>query len=162
MKQHRYEMGLEWTGNQGGGTSDYLTYSRDHKLSVPGKPVLLGSSDPAFRGDATRYNPEEMLVAALSSCHMLWYLHLCAVNHVVVEQYHDDAWGLMVEHADGAGEFTEVTLRPKVTVREGCDLEVAHQLHEQAHKLCFVARSVNFPVKHEAVIQITSQQAAYT
>ena len=153
MKQHRYEMALNWTGNQGSGTSDYRGYSRNHELSAPGKPVLAGSSDPAFRGDPSRYNPEEMLVGALSSCHMLWYLHLCAVNQVVVEEYRDDACGLMQEHADGAGEFTEVTLRPQVVVGAGSDVAVAARLHEQAHEMCYVARSVNFPVKHEAVIR---------
>ena len=151
MKQHRYELALTWTGNQGSGTLDYRKYSRNHELSAPGKPILPGSSDPAFQGDAMRYNPEEMLVGSLSSCHMLWYLHLCAVNHVVVEEYQDNAWGLMQEHPDGAGEFTEVTLRPHVTVSAESDTAVAASLHEQAHKLCYIARSMNFPVKHEAV-----------
>ena len=152
MKQHRYEVDLNWTGNLGTGTTDYRTYSRNHELSVPGKIVLPGSSDPAFRGDASRYNPEEMLLASLSSCHMLWYLHLCAVNHVVVEAYSDAAWGIMQEHPDGAGEFTEVTLQPLVTVSAASDVDMAMSLHQQAHKLCYIARSVNFPVKHEVAI----------
>lgn len=152
MKQHRFEIDLNWTGNQGSGTSGYQAYSRNHELSAPGKPVLPGSSDPAFRGDASRYNPEEMLVGALSSCHMLWYLHLCAVNNVVVEVYSDAAWGIMREHPDGAGEFTGVTLRPQVTVSAGSDIALAMSLHEQANKLCYIARSVNFPVKHEALV----------
>lgn len=114
MKRHRYEIHVVWTGNLGQGTSAYRSYQRNHEVSAAGKPVVLASSDPAFRGDPARYNPEELLVASLSACHMLSYLHVCAVNGVVVVDYADDAFGLMEETADGGGFFTEVTLRPAV------------------------------------------------
>ena len=115
MKQHTYNVRIDWTGNMGDGTKTYSSYRRDHTIHAAGKPELLGSSDPAFRGDPTRYNPEELLVASLSACHMLWYLHLCAVNQVNVLDYQDEASGLMAESADGTGEFAQVILRPKVT-----------------------------------------------
>ena len=150
MKQHRYEVRVAWTGNLGEGTSRYTTYLRDHEITAAGKPVLPGSSDAAFRGDAARYNPEDLLVASLSACHMLAYLHLCAVNEVVVIDYTDDATGLMQETPDGGGVFTEVTLRPTVTVSAGSDTARALALHEEAHHLCFIANSVKFPVRHEA------------
>lgn len=146
-KQHTYSMELEWTGNDGEGTRTYASYRRDHVLRGPGKPPLPGSSDPAFRGDASRYNPEELLVASLSACHMLWYLHLCAVNGVVVEEYTDDASGVMEEVPGGAGQFAEVTLRPRVRITPESDVTRAQSLHEEAHSYCFIARSVNFPVR---------------
>ena len=148
MKQHRYEIQVAWTGNRGEGTKAYSSYGRDHEITAPGKPALLGSADPSFRGDAARFNPEELLVASLSACHMLWYLHLCAVNNVVVTEYYDPASGFMVENADGAGAFTEVTLRPRVKVAADSDTGKALTLHEEAHRLCFIANSVKFPVKH--------------
>jgi organic hydroperoxide reductase OsmC/OhrA len=152
MKQHHYAIELQWTGNQGTGTSDYRAYSRNHVLRGEGKPEIPGSSDPTFRGDRSRYNPEEMLVAALSSCHMLWYLHLCAEAGVVVESYEDSAQGTMVETADGGGKFSEVVLRPRVGLRPGSDHGKAAALHERAHHLCFIANSVNFPVRCEAEV----------
>src|SRR5215467_13286796 len=124
----------------------YRAYGRDHVLSGPGKPDLPCSSDPAFRGDASRYNPEELLVLSLSSCHMLWYLHLCSVNGIVVTEYRDEASGEMAENADGSGQFAKVVLRPVVTLRAGSDEGKARELHHQAHEMCFIARSVNFPV----------------
>ncbi len=145
-KNHRYTTRMEWTGNLGTGTSEYKAYLRNFEISADRRPVLLGSSDPAFRGDNNRYNPEEMLVGAVSSCHMLWYLHLCAVNHVVVLEYLDNAVGTMTENAEGSGEFTEVILKPTIRVRESSMKEKAIQLHEEAHKMCFIARSINFPV----------------
>jgi organic hydroperoxide reductase OsmC/OhrA len=148
-KQHTYSIELEWTGNLGAGTRTYSGYSRNHLVSVPGKPAIPGSSDPAFRGDARRYNPEEMLVSALSSCHMLWYLHLCANAKIVVTAYADHATGTMAETADGGGHFTEVVLRPEVTVEAGADSGLAQRLHERAHHFCFIANSVNFPVRCE-------------
>ena len=151
MKSHLYNIGLNWTGNQGSGTGSYLGYDRSYDIRAEGKPVLQGSSDPGFRGDASRYNPEEMLVMSLSSCHMLWYLHLCSVNKIVVESYEDAAEGLMRENPDGSGEFTEVTLKIRVTISSG-DTGKAEQLHHQANKLCFIARSVNFPVNHQVTI----------
>lgn len=146
MKQHHYEVQIAWTGNQGQGTKTYAAYKRDHVLEVAGKPDIPCSSDPAFRGDRSRYNPEELLVASLSSCHMLWYLHLCATSGIVVIDYRDEAKGVMTENSDGSGAFAEVTLRPQVTIEAG-DHDTALSLHEKAHHLCFIANSVNFPVK---------------
>ncbi|HZW93399.1 MAG TPA: OsmC family protein [Candidatus Eremiobacteraceae bacterium] len=153
MKQHTYEVQVAWTGNQGQGTKAYKSYKRDHAITAAGKPPLLASSDPAFCGDPARYNPEELLVASLSSCHMLWYLHLCAVNGVVVTDYQDDATGVMNENRDGSGAFVEVTLHPRVTIEGDADRAKALSLHEEAHHKCFIANSVNFPVR--TVAQIT-------
>jgi organic hydroperoxide reductase OsmC/OhrA len=152
-KLHKYESMVRWTGNKGTGTSAYRAYSRDHEISAPRKPVIPGSSDPAFHGDPTRYNPEEMLVASLSTCHMLWYLHLCAVNRVEVQDYEDSAEGTMEEAEDGGGRFLEVTLKPRITVSNDSDLETARKLHHDAHEKCFIANSVNFPVGCEPVIR---------
>jgi organic hydroperoxide reductase OsmC/OhrA len=152
VKRHNYEIRLDWTGNSGEGTRTYRGYRRDHTITGAGKPQLAGSSDPAFRGDPSRYNPEELLVASLSACHMLSYLHVCAVNGVVVTDYTDDAVGTMEETADGGGAFTEVTLRPTVTIAAGSGEEKAKSLHEEAQRLCFIANSVKFPVRHEARI----------
>jgi organic hydroperoxide reductase OsmC/OhrA len=150
VRTHHYRVGLDWTGNRGTGTSRYDAYGRDHVIRADGMPDIAGSSDPHFRGDAARWNPEELLVAALSSCHQLAYLHLCAVNRVVVTAYADDAEGWMDE--DGAGHFTRVLLRPRVTISAGSDADKAHALHHEAHAACFIASSVNFPVEHEPVI----------
>ena len=149
---HRFSVTVEWTGNRGSGTSNYRAYSRDHEIAGPGKPVVPGSSDPAFRGDAARYNPEELLIASLSACHMLWYLHLCAVSEIVVTAYSDSATGEMHLDADGGGKFSSVTLRPRVSIASGCSRETAMSLHSEANRLCFIANSVNFPVHHEAEI----------
>jgi organic hydroperoxide reductase OsmC/OhrA len=145
-KTHTYTCTTTWTGNTGQGTADYTAYRRDHVYSSPGKPDVLGSSDPAFRGDASRYNPEELLVAALSSCHMLWYLHLCADAGIVVLSYKDDATGTMVEDAVKGGHFTAVTLRPQVAITMRNHTQKARDLHTTAHAKCFIANSVNFPV----------------
>lgn len=150
-KRHRYAVKTVWSGAAEGGTRDYRSYSREHRLEFEGKPPLRGSSDPAFRGDPSLYNPEELLVAALSACHMLWYLHLCAVGGIEVQAYEDRASGEMVEEP-GASRFTSVTLRPLVTVRGGSDRALALALHEKAHAECYIANSVNFPVGHEAEI----------
>lgn len=152
MKRHTYQIRVDWTGNDGQGTSTYRSYRRDHTLTAPGKPPLLGSSDPAFRGDKTRYNPEDLLVGSLSACHMLWYLHLCSANQIVVLDYHDDATGEMQEDETGSARFVQVFLRPKVTIAAGGDRAKAKALHHEAHRLCFIARSVNFPVETEAEI----------
>jgi organic hydroperoxide reductase OsmC/OhrA len=148
---HHYKATTTWVGNNGGGTSDYKAYSRNHNIAIAGKPVLQCSSDPNFRGDKTRQNPEELLVASLSGCHMLWYLHLAAVNNVVVTAYVDEATGSMEENKDGSGQFTEVTLHPRVTVKEASMIEKANALHHQANQMCFIARSMNFPVHHKPV-----------
>ena len=147
MKQHHYATRVSWTGNVGDGTKSYRGYRRDHVIQSEGKPPLPGSSDPAFRGDPSRYNPEELLVAALSACHMLWYLHLCSTHQVVVLGYEDGASGVMRENEDGSGEFLGVQLHPVVTIAEGSDRARALALHQQAHQFCFIARSVNFPVE---------------
>lgn len=146
MSGHGYRARIEWTGARGHGTTSYRAYGREHRIAIAGKPDLLGSSDPAFRGDASRHNPEELLLAAVSACHMLWYLHLAAEAGVVVTAYADDAEGEMAIEADGAGQFTSVTLRPSVALAPGGDSALAGALHEAAHAKCFVARSVNFPI----------------
>jgi organic hydroperoxide reductase OsmC/OhrA len=153
-KTHTYTCTLTWTGNTGEGTSAYRAYSREHVFSATGKPDLPGSSDPVFRGDKTRYNPEELLVAALASCHMLWYLHLCSDAKVVVVAYRDEPLGTLTEDAARGGYFTGVTLRPRVTIARGSDPANARALHEPAHAKCYVANSVNFPVACEPEIVV--------
>ncbi len=150
-RHHEYSTTVTWIGNRGTGTSGYRDYSRDHVIAAGAKPDIPGSADPAFRGDAERWNPEDLLVASVSACHKLWYLHLCAVNGVVVTAYEDHAEGLMVTEEDGSGRFTEVVLRPRVTISSG-DRERAASLHHDAHEKCFIANSVNFPVRCEPVI----------
>jgi organic hydroperoxide reductase OsmC/OhrA len=152
MKYHQYEIETRWTGNVASGTSGYRSYRRDHEMQAAGKPVIPGSSDPTFRGDAMRYNPEDLLVASVSACHMLWYLHLCADAGIVVTAYIDHAAGTMSEHQDGSGEFTNVTLRPTVVLDDDSRLELAHRLHADVHRYCFIARSVNFPITVEPSI----------
>lgn len=150
----RYSVTVEWTGNTGSGTTSYVGYERRYEISADGrKPRIEGSSDPAFRGDPTRWNPEELLVASLSSCHKLWYLHLCAVVGVVVLEYVDHAEGFMEEGADGSGHFQRVILRPEVKITPGSDILKAQELHAEAHAKCFIANSVNFPVDHEPLIK---------
>ncbi len=153
MKTHRYAVAVDWTGNTGTGTSGYRDYERRHEISAgTRKPAIPGSSDPAFRGDPARWNPEELLVASLSACHKLWYLHLCAEAGIVVQAYTDHAEGEMEETADGSGRFTRVVLRPRVSVAAGCDAAKARELHHTAHAMCFIANSVNFPVACEPEI----------
>jgi organic hydroperoxide reductase OsmC/OhrA len=149
MKRHTYEIRVDWTGNDGEGTSTYRSYRRDHAITATGKPPLPGSSDPHFRGDPARYSPEDLLVASLSACHMLWYLHLCSSNQISVVAYGDDALGTMDETENGAGAFARVLLRPKVTIAHTGDPEKARALHVEAHGFCFIAKSVNFPVEIE-------------
>jgi len=148
MATHNYKATITWTGNLGKGTADYRGYERAHEVSIPNKPTIPASSDPSFRGDKTRYNPEELLVASLSSCHMLWYLHLCSVAGVIIIEYADEATGTMEETADGSGYFKEVTLHPKVTVADESMIEKANGLHHEANTMCFIANSVNFAVNH--------------
>jgi organic hydroperoxide reductase OsmC/OhrA len=151
-RRHSYTIKTTWTGNTGSGTSGYRSYERSHEISAQDKPIIAGSSDPAFRGDQNRWNPEDLLVASLSACHQLWYLHLCANAGVVVEGYEDEAVGVMEESGDGGGQFVEVTLRPKVKLAPGSDKAKANALHHEAHSKCFIARSVNFPVVCEPVV----------
>jgi organic hydroperoxide reductase OsmC/OhrA len=153
-REHHYHVTVKWTGNTGSGTSAYRAYSRNHQIEGKGKPTIPGSSDPNFRGDRTHWNPEELLVASLSACHQLWYLHLCADAGVIVTAYEDAAQGVMVESADGGGHFTSVRLHPKVTIRAGSNRELAISLHEQAHALCYIAQSVRFPVEHRPAVVV--------
>jgi organic hydroperoxide reductase OsmC/OhrA len=141
---HSYMIGIRWNAGVGQGTTGYRNYSRNHAIETAGKPDIAASSDPKYRGDAQRYNPEELLVASLSSCHLLWYLHLCSVNGITVVDYRDDALGTL-EESQGSGQFVGVELRPVVTIAKG-DPAKALALHHEAHQLCFIARSVNFPV----------------
>lgn len=154
MKLHQYKLKVTWTGNKGSGTSKYDAYSRDHIISAMGKQELLGSADPAFRGDASKYNPEEMLLSALSTCHMLWYLHFCADNGIVVVDYIDEPEAKMEEASIGGGKFLEAILKPIVTITDASKVELAMSLHSKANEKCFIANSVNFPVHHLPNIQI--------
>jgi organic hydroperoxide reductase OsmC/OhrA len=155
-RTHSYPVTVSWTGNRGTGTSSYRDYDRAHLLRAEGRADIESSSDPTFRGDPSRWNPELLLVGAAAQCHMLWYLHLCSVNGVVVTAYEDNAVGAMAETADGGGAFTEVVLRPEITVAEAGMVEPAERLHAEAHKLCFIANSLNFPVRHEPVVRVAS------
>jgi len=152
-KSYHYRASVRWTGNRGTGTSGYRAYGREHTVTFAGKDPLPGSSDATFRGDLPRYNPEELLVGSLSACHMLWYLHLCAEAGIVVENYTDEAEGVLETEPDGSGRFTAVTLRPTVTVRAG-SLERAAEMHVRAHRMCFIANSVNFPVRWEPTTRV--------
>jgi len=152
---HHFAATVTWTGNQGTGTSTYRAYSRNHEISCDGKSAAVaGSSDPAFRGDKTRYSPEDLLIASLSACHMLWVLHLCAEAKITVVEYIDTASGTMALNPDGSGQFSEVVLRPRITVLESGREEDVRTVNEKAHKLCFIARSVNFPVRHEPTVLV--------
>jgi len=149
---HNYETTITWTGNKGQGTADYKAYDRDYTVSAAGKPDALWSSDPAFRGDPSRYNPEDTLVASLSGCHMLWYLHFCAEAGIIVEEYQDKASGVMVVAQGGKGQFENVTLHPRVKITDKSRTDEANKLHDKAHDYCFIARSVNFPVDCESEV----------
>lgn len=152
-ERHAYDVDVVWTGNRGPGTTGYGTYGREHEVTADGAPSIPGTADPAFRGDPNRWNPEQLQVAALSQCHMLWYLHLATDAGVVVTAYEDHAHGVMVMD-DGAGRFESVTLHPRVTISAASDPDVAMQAHARVPDVCFIARSVNFPVHHEPVILI--------
>ena len=154
MSEHNYKLTVTWTGNKGSGTSEYRAYDRSHTITIDGKPELSGSSDPYFRGDKTKHNPEDLLVASLSACHMLSFLHVCVKAGIVVTDYTDHATGIMVDYPDGSGRFTEVTLHPVVTVTKESDTTKLHELHKKANELCFIANSVNFPVKHECTCHV--------
>lgn len=149
MGEHHYDVEIVWTGNKGNGTADYRAYGREHVVKAEGRPDIAGSSDPQFRGDPARWNPEQLLVAALSQCHMLWYLHLCADAGVIVTAYHDLPHGTMSDES-----FVSVVLRPRVTVADASMVAKAEQLHHPAHDRCYIANSVNFPVSHEPVISV--------
>ncbi|MEU0845316.1 OsmC family protein [Streptomyces sp. NPDC005962] len=153
-KRHAYRTTVRWTGNTGAGTgSGYRGYGRAHDVVAEGKPTLLGSADPAFLGDPERWNPEEFLLASLAQCHMLSYLSVCARDGVTVTAYEDVATGVM-ETAGYSGRFTEVTLYPVVTVADAAMVERARSAHHDAHQTCFIANSVNFPVRHEPTVSV--------
>ncbi|MBB2914543.1 organic hydroperoxide reductase OsmC/OhrA [Streptosporangium becharense] len=157
--EHDYEVTVRWTGNTGAGTGGYRAYDRAHDVLAEGRPPILASADPAFRGDPARWNPEELLVASLSQCHMLTYLALCSRAGVVVTGYEDRAHGRMVETPGDSGHFTEVTLNPVVTVADASMVEAAGALHERAHADCFIARSVAFPVRNAPTVQVAAVPA---
>lgn len=146
--EHKYFSTIEWTGNLGDGTSSYTSYGRDYEIKIADKPSLLGSADPHFRGDSSRHNPEDLLVASLASCHMLFYLHLCSMAKINVVDYRDNPVGTMILEKNGSGRFSEVVLRPEVKISTG-DPEKAQQLHHKAHELCFIANSLNCSVNIE-------------
>jgi organic hydroperoxide reductase OsmC/OhrA len=152
-REHRYAVSLTWSGNLGSGTSGYRDYSRSYEIGADGKPAIQGSADAAFRGDDSRWNPEELLVASLSACHKLSYLHLAAAAGIVVTAYTDRAEGVMELSPAGVGRFRSVVLHPTVTVKPGSDLGRARALHERAHETCFIANSVNFPVECQPEIK---------
>jgi organic hydroperoxide reductase OsmC/OhrA len=149
---HHYELGVRWTGNRGEGTASVRSFGRDHEVSADGLPTLLGSADPAFRGDPARWNPEQFLLASLAQCHLLTYLWLAAQAGVVVTAYDDHPTGTMVAEADGSGRFREVTLRPHVTITADGDVELARRLHDRVGDYCFIARSINFTLHHEPTV----------
>lgn len=151
---HHYQLTLKWTGNKGTGTSSYRAYDRNHEILIEGKTTLLGSADPSFHGDKTVHNPEDLLLASLSACHMMSYLHVCVKAGIVVTDYVDNATGIMVVNPDGSGQFVEVSLNPVVTITDETQLAKANELHAAANKLCFIANSVNFPVKHNGVSRV--------
>lgn len=149
MKNHIYEIKVEWTGNEGKGTLDYKSYNRNHKIIANGKHnAIQGSSDPSFLGDKTKYNPEDLFLSSIASCHMLWYLHLCSMHKIIVTEYVDSATGIMEETKNGSGQFTQVTLHPNVKITDSTKIEKANQLHEEANNMCFIANSCNFKIKH--------------
>lgn len=152
---HEYRIGIEWAGNRGTGTSGYREYGRQLLIHADGKPALEGSADPTFHGDRDRWNPEELLVSALAQCHMLSYLHMAVRAGVVVTAYTDAATGVMRQRGIG-GAFEEVVLRPRVTVADESMVEAARAAHTDAYEACFIASSVNFPVRHEPEIVVAS------
>lgn len=154
--QHNYSLTVKWTGNKGSGTASYTGYARSHSVSIENKPELLCSSDADFRGDKTKHTPEDLLVASIAGCHMLWYLHLCSQAGVVVIDYIDNAKGTMIVTDDGGGRFTEVTLYPEVIVTDTLMEEKANELHIRANQLCFIANSCNFPIYHKPTCKIKS------
>lgn len=150
---HHYAVTVEWIGDTGCGTASHETYHRTYRLRARGKPEITGSADPAFGGSAEQWNPEDLLVAALSACHKLWYLHLCAEAGITVTSYRDDATGIMKESRSG-GHFQDVFLQPQVNITQKQDLEEAERLHQKASERCFIRSSVNFHVHHQAKVTV--------
>jgi len=152
-RQHNYNVHIVWESKNG--TVDYKSYQRDHTISITNKPIIEASSDPSFGGNPVKYNPEELFLASIANCHMLWYLHLCAINNIVVIKYEDSARGIMTEQTDGSGRFTEVVLHPIVTVLSKEMINKAESLHKEANKFCFIANSLNFAVTHQPKTIVT-------
>jgi len=153
MKKHEYHTYLTWTGNQGLGTKKYNSYTRDFTIKILNKVDILGSSDPAFLGDKNKHNPEDLLLSSISSCHMLWFLHLASTKGIVVIDYTDTATGVMIEKEDGCGYFESVTLNPVVTIIDPTKIEETNELHHQSNKYCFISNSLNFKVKHKPIVK---------
>jgi len=151
---HRYTADLVWIGNHGDGTAHYERYGREYSVCMRGKPDLAGSADAAFRGEATRHNPEDLLLAAITGCHLLSYLALCARSRICVLAYSDHAEAVMETTPDGGGRFTSATLHPRVVIRDGAQRERALALHDKAHAHCFIASSCNFPIRHVATVEV--------
>jgi organic hydroperoxide reductase OsmC/OhrA len=160
-KTHQYSLTVRWTGNKGYGTSSYRAYARSHIVQIDNKVDILGSSDPGFLGDPKKHNPEELFVASISTCHMLWFLHLCAEAGVVVTDYYDHAVGTMLETEDGGGYFSEVSLHPTVTVSDQSMVDKANSIHYRANALCFIANSVKFPVHHHPTALVETPKSAF-
>ena len=153
-RTHTYQAIIRWTGDRGTGTSGYRDYDRRYDVEVDGKPTIAGSSDPLYRGDPARHHPEDLLVSAISACHLLWYLHLCADAGVVVREYVDECSGELAEAPDGSGRITAVTLRPRVTIAPGSDASLARSLHADAARMCPIAASMAFPVHHHPTVTV--------
>lgn len=153
-KTHNYNITVQWTGNRGIGTKDYRSYDRSHTVIINEKQDIYCSSDPSFRGEKSKHNPEELFLASISSCHMLWFLHLCADNSIVVIDYTDNAIATMQENENGGGSFTEVILNPVVTINDSSLSEKANELHKKANELCFIANSCNFKILHKPIIKV--------
>ena len=156
MKKHEYQTNLTWTGNQGEGTKKYNSYTRDYTIEIFNKAIIHGSSDPAFLGDANKHNPEDLLVSSISSCHMLWFLHLASTKGIVVVDYTDKATGVMIEQEDGSGYFESVTLNPIVTITDSTRIDETNELHQLANKYCFISNSMNFKIKHDPFCQVVA------
>jgi organic hydroperoxide reductase OsmC/OhrA len=151
--EHKYLTTIEWTGNNGSGTSGYTSYERSHRIQVAGKAGIEASSDPHFRGDDKKYNPEDLFLASIASCHMLWYLHLCADHGIIVQTYLDKASGLMETGTDGSGQFSKIVLMPSITVQNEGMIDMAVKLHHKAHEMCFLANSVNFEITVQPLVK---------
>jgi organic hydroperoxide reductase OsmC/OhrA len=156
-KEHEYNASIIWTGNLGEGTLNYKSYDRSYDISIGNKAVIKGSSDPAFLGDSSKHNPEDLFLASISSCHMLWYLHFCSANDIIVTEYTDNATGIMIETDINGGRFTEVILNPLVIITDRSKMELANSLHEQANKNCFIANSLNFKVEHNPTCKVAGE-----
>jgi len=155
--EHRYIAHLIWDGNRGDGTSTYAGYGRQYRVVIEGKPDLQGSADPVFRGEADKLNPEDLFLSAISSCHLLTYLALCALQGINVLGYEDAATATMKEDGKGGGRFEEVVLHPAVTIADAAHIERAKKLHERAHEQCFVANSCSVPIRHEATVRAAAE-----